>query len=135
MSTPIPAWLKNLCESAAEDKDWPDERYPEVAFRAVDSVDDCRGSDAQVCLAQTLIDRVERLQAELAVHLAAEFRRFACNIGASRGGWSDTMGVRAAQNIGDRLVEFGLWERKPDERGPRQYYRLVSPRVADTMGD
>ena len=38
-------------------------------------------------------------------------------------GWHDTMALSTVRDAGDRLVELGVWERHPDEKGRRAWYR------------
>lgn len=122
MSSPIPAWLKELCELASKSAGWPpDDRYPGASAIAGSG----GGDDGQAWLLQMLVNRVEWLQAELSVYLVRKFRQDAY---MRRDGRWDTMGSRAAEDIANQLVEFGLWEREPGG----QYYRPVAPRVADT---
>ena len=40
-------------------------------------------------------------------------------------GWWDTCALTSAKNYGDRLVEFGLYERHPDGVGRRWFYRRL----------
>jgi hypothetical protein len=65
-------------------------------------------------------DRIEALEAEI-----AERCEDVMDAGAASGGWVDTMALSHIRNAGERLVELGLWERRPGGFGRRQFYRPI----------
>ena len=60
----LPDWLRQIAEKVPEMDDWPNGKYPAVAFeaRGVACADD--EGDPAVILLQMVIDEVERLQSE-----------------------------------------------------------------------
>lgn len=70
--------------------------------------------------------KVERLRGELLKVLNAAMREGAPYITTGdRQGWWDSEARRSICDIGDRLVELGIWERHPDGYGGRWFYRPI----------
>lgn len=60
----VPKWLRDIAEGQAGG--WPNGEYPHVAFRSREIVAAyLDGDDAQVCLLQDVIDKVDRLRASV----------------------------------------------------------------------
>lgn len=64
--------------------------------------------------------------AKLLEELAIVLNEIICNVGHYDDGWWDTLAMSSAMEAGDRLVELGLWERKPGGHGRRQFYRPIT---------
>jgi hypothetical protein len=64
-----------------------------------------------------------RLQDDLAEHVEDAFCQLAH---LEDDGWRDTMASSTAMDLGDKLCELGLWERRPGGHGRRQWYRPVA---------
>ena len=65
----------------------------------------------------------KRLKAENVELLEDAFREIAIE---SPDGWFDSCGRSTACDYGDKLVELGLWEKRPCGVGRRQWYRPKS---------
>ena len=76
-----------------------------------------------------LIAHVRELEGELSELLNESFRALAFYIdpkskdASKLGGWWDSQARGDVCDLGDRLVELGLWERHPDGYGRAQFYR------------
>jgi hypothetical protein len=70
-------------------------------------------------------DEIERLREELGAQLETAMASEAyCHRDGDYAGWWDTQALRSVMEIGDKLVELGLWERHPTAgHGRRQFYR------------
>ena len=61
----LPNWLEELVDRVnayGTQGEWPDDRYPALAFKALSLASDAFADDGVACLVQLLINEVERLQ-------------------------------------------------------------------------
>ena len=80
-------------------------------------------------MSKQYIQKLEEEREELLWTLDSAMRHLAHYISEDEDsenvGWWDSMALSVIQDIGDTLVEAGLWERHPEGIGRRWFYRPI----------